>query len=163
MAKEPKGTFSVTLKVGEHGLEPILGAAYLLTDRAYVRLEGDRGKAVTVTLQPKGAEPIAELRLAFTRELALQKSRWTVARNNQAVRDHVAELAVLQANGRLPAEEPSSDDLTPEQRSEVDRLIAEVEVEISELRKRKDLGDPKKIAATWEEKNKQSPGQGEGA
>ena len=56
------GIVFMTLAVKAHGLGPILGAAYLLTDRAYARLDGDRAKTLTVTLRPKQPLPAAGLR-----------------------------------------------------------------------------------------------------
>ena len=49
---------SFTLSVKAEGLEPILGAAYLMTDRAYARLTGDRRNKITVELRPKAQNMI---------------------------------------------------------------------------------------------------------
>src|SRR5580704_16183305 len=48
------GEISFTLDARKEGLEPILGAAYLLMDRAYAFIDGDKSKILTVTLRPKG-------------------------------------------------------------------------------------------------------------
>jgi His-Xaa-Ser system protein HxsD len=158
----PKGTaasgeVSFSLDVRAEGLEPILGAAYLLMDRAYAFIEGDKAKSVTVTLRPKGARAAADLAAltrAFEDELAAQKLRWAVARNNRTVREYVAENALtlageFAARAAAPAE-PAAEQLTAEQRSEIERLIAEVETEISQMNVKKELSDPAGKSLSWE-------------
>jgi His-Xaa-Ser system protein HxsD len=139
------------------GPEPILGAAYLLMDRAYALVEGDKAKTLKVTLRPKGARgaaDLAALKKTFERELAAQKLRWAVARNNKPVREYVAEnaLALAQefaARAAAPSE-PAAEQLTTEQRSEIERLIAEVETEIAEMNTKKGPADQKGAALSWE-------------
>lgn len=149
---------SFELSVSAESLEAILGAAYLLTDRAFVSLEGDREKRLRVTLSPKSggdAKALKALGETFRLELQTQKVRWDIAKLNQPIREFVTEQAVLLANGRLPApapEAPAADQLSDEQRKEIERLIAEVEDEIKTLNEKKAPKDPKNIAATWEEK-----------
>ncbi len=149
---------SFELSVSAEGLEPILGAAYLLTDRAFVLLEGDREKKLRVSLSPKAggdAKSLKALGETFRLELGSQKVRWAIAKLNQPIREFVTEQAVLLANGRLPApaaDAPAADQLSDEQRKEIERLIAEVEDEIKTLNEKKTPKDPKNIAATWEEK-----------
>ncbi len=149
---------SFELSVSSEGLEPILGAAYLLTDRAFISLEGDREKKLRVVLSPKTGSDIKILKAlgeTFQLELQTQKVRWDIAKLNQPIREFVTEQAVLLANGRLPApaaDAPPADQLSDEQRKEIERLIAEVEDEIKTLNDKKAPKDPKNIAATWEEK-----------
>ncbi|TBR23580.1 hypothetical protein EPO15_05665 [bacterium] len=159
------GAVTETFKVAEHGLEPILGAAYLLTDRAYARVDGDRAKSLTVTLVCKapGAAALKALREAFELELATQKVRWAMAKNNVGVREYVARQAVLFASGHAlaPAPQaapnaqaaPAAEPLSADQQAEIDRLIAEVETEIKELKNRPAGADPDNVKATWEEKH----------
>lgn len=155
-AKPANAALTVALDVRREGLEPVLGAAYMMMDRAYASLDGDRAKVLKVTLRPKsgGAAALKSLRAAFDAELAAQKLRWAVARNNQPVREYVAENAIALAEefasrAAAPAE-PAAEQLTSEQRSEIERLIAEVETEISEMNKKKELPDPKGAALSWE-------------
>src|SRR5437868_3815307 len=118
----------VAFSVAEHGWEALLGTAYLMMDRAYVSLAGDPKRRVTITLKPKSKElDAAALKREFAAELETQKLRWTLAKNNQPVREFVAEQAILLANGKLPepaAAEPAAEQLTAEQRSEIEKLIA---------------------------------------
>lgn len=167
-AKAPAGTVRAVLSVKEHGLEPILGAAYLLTDRAYARVDGDRAKSLTVTLLPKEplkAAGLAKLKEEFEAELETQKLRWAISKNNVGVRDYVARQAVLLANGHpiAPAAQPApgaggaaaagAEPLSADQQAEIDRLIAEVEAEIKELKAKPAGADPENVKATWEEKH----------
>ncbi|MFH1723460.1 MAG: hypothetical protein ABII00_02445 [Elusimicrobiota bacterium] len=174
MKDVPGSGVSLDLDASLHGLEPILGAAYALTDRAYARLDGDKGGRLRVSLRSKrrlSAEGLDELGELFWCELKTQKIRWAIAKNNLPVRQALVEKAVLLAQGRLPeepvpapaaaaaSEPPPEQKLTEEQLAEVSRLIAEVEDEIKDLKSGKGLEDPERIAATWEEKHGQ-PGGG---
>lgn len=138
------GGVSFVLDPRVEGLEPILGAAYLLMDRAYALIQGDTRRSLRVTLRPKaagGRPALAALRRAFEDELAAQRLRWAVARRNRPVREYVAENALALAREfaeRAAAPEtapgaPPEDRLTAEQQAEIERLIAEVETEIAEL------------------------------
>lgn len=159
-AKKPSaaaGELVFELDARSDGPEPILGAAYLLMDRAYALVSGDKAKALTVTLRPKGARGKAELaalKRAFEDELTAQRLRWAVARNNRPVREYVAEnaLALAQefaARAAAPAA-PAAEQLTSEQRSEIERLIAEVEAEITQMNVKKEHPDAKGAALSWE-------------
>lgn len=155
------GHVTLSLNAKTHGLEPILGAAYLMMDRAFVSLSGERSRAVSVFLRPKtpgrpGRAALAGLAESFLADFEGQKLRWAVSRNNLSIREHVAEQAVLLSNGRAepappaaPAEAPA-EQLTGDQRAEIERLIAEVESEISAMNEKKAVADPKDIKAPWE-------------
>lgn len=161
------GAVVASLKVAEHGLEPILGAAYLLTDRVFARIDGDPKKSLTVTLVPKEplkAAGLAALEEEFELELATQKLRWAVSKNNAGVCEHVARQAVLLVNGHplAPVASPApaagsapggGEPLSAEQQAEIDRLIAEVETEIKDLKSKPAGADPDGVKATWEEKH----------
>lgn len=156
------------LSVAAEGLEPILGASYLLMDRAFALLEGDRAKKLRVTLRPKepskrGPAELKALGEAFVAELQTQKVRWAISKNNQPIREFIAEQAVLLANGQLPEPAPAAEaappaeELSQAQRQEIEKLIAEVEAEIKSLNDKKPAADPKNIAASWEEKQAAQP------
>lgn len=157
-----ESTVTLECDVRKEGLRPIMGSAYLLTDRAVVALRGDKARALTVVLRlapPSSTKALVELGETFLRELETQKVRWAIAENNQSVREFVAQQAVLLANGSLktaPPPGPSapvSEELTAAQRKEIEKLIAEVEGEIRDINLKKSGADPKNIKATWEEKH----------
>ena len=151
-----------TLDVKKESLEAVFGAAYLLIDRAFVSLSGDRVKKIDVVLRPKDPKTLTPRAVAseFLCDLESQKVRWAVARNNLPIREFIAEQAVLIANGTVPpppaqAPEPAADQLTDDQRKEIEKLISEVEAEIKTMNEKKTNPDPKNIKASWEEKQEQ--------
>lgn len=145
------GGLTLALDIKALGLEPALGAAYLMMDRAWVTLEGDRARTLTVHLEPKPGFTGAAVRAAFDAELESQKLRWAVARNNQGVREYVAENAVALAQQKpAAAPEPVVEQLTDAQRSEIERLIAEVESEIKDMNAKKAAADPRGVSPSWE-------------
>jgi His-Xaa-Ser system protein HxsD len=153
------GGVSFDLDVRSEGLEPIMGAAYLLTDQAYASLDGDRTKRITVTLRPKrpaGPDGLAQLAETFAAELETQKVRWAIAKNNLPIREYLAEQAVALANSPEPepaAAEPAAEELTDEQRKEIERLISEVEDEIKTMNAQNAAGaatGAKSPKASWE-------------
>lgn len=159
--KKPSTTEArFSLSVKSHGLEPILGAAYLMMDKAFVTLEGDRAKTIEVILRPKApkAVKVKALSAEFLSDLEAQKVRWAVAKNNLPIREYIAEQAVLIANGTIPppaeaaaAPEPAAEQLTDDQRAEIEKLISEVEAEIKTMNDKKIGADPKGVKASWEE------------
>lgn len=163
MKKKPseKKTFSTTVKVKEHGLAPILNAAYLLTDRAYARIDGSPKTELTVTLRAKDPRDAAGLGAEFAATLRTQKLRWAQAEANRELRERVARQGLLIAAGVAPAApapapapaQGGGEPLSAEQQAEIDRLIAEVEVEIKDLKKKPAGADPENVRATWEEKH----------
>jgi len=155
---------ALTLSVKDQGLEPILGSAYLMMDKAFVSLSGDRAKAITVVLRAKDPKAFSPKALAaeFLSDLEAQKVRWAVAKNNLPIREFIAEQAVLIANGTIPmpsaapaAPEPAAEQLTDDQRAEIEKLISEVEAEIKTMNDKKIAADPKGVKASWEEKQEQ--------
>ena len=93
--------------------------------------------------------------------------RWAVARNNQPIREYIAEQAVLLATGQIKpaapaaaAPEPAVDELTDDQRLEIEKLIAEVEAEIKTMNADKakpSVSDPKNVSASWEAAQEKKP------
>lgn len=155
---------SLTLDVKTLGLEAVFGAAYLMMDKAFVSLSGDRAGKVVVSLRAKDPKAVKPKALAeeFLLDLESQKVRWAVAKNNLPIREHIAEQAVLIANGTIPAPsaaaaapEAAAEELTAEQRAEIEKLISEVESEIKSMNDKKVAADPKGIKASWEEKQEQ--------
>ena len=159
------GEITFELDARPDGPEPILGAAYLLMDRAYSFISGDKTKTLSVTLRPKGARgsaDLAALKRAFEEELAAQRLRWAVARNNRSVREYVAEnalaLAKEFAERAASGSGAAAESLTAEQRSEIERLIAEVETEIAQMNVKNEHSDAKGAALSWESAQKPEKG-----
>ncbi|MFI5350358.1 MAG: hypothetical protein ACHQ2Z_12500 [Elusimicrobiota bacterium] len=162
------GASSVTfaLDVKNAGLEPIFGAAYMLTDRAFSSLDGDRAKKITVTLTPKKASGRAGLKAlaeTFIAEFETQKVRWAVAKNNLPIREYLAEQAVALANSPAPVEpaaEAAPEELTDTQRKEIEKLISEVEDEIKAMNAKNAAPDTKNVKASWEEAHEPKASEG---
>ncbi len=138
-------------------LEVIRSAAYVLTDRAYAQLSDGPQGTVRVRLQLKDGTPEAlkALQTTFGDELATQRIRHQIARNNVSIREYIVEqaihLAQQPAQGAPPPQAPAEPELTEAQRKEIERLIAEVEDEIRAMAPAKAAQDPLRISATWEE------------
>ncbi len=157
---------SFILDVKTEGIESIYGSSYLMMDKAFVSLSGDREKTVGVVLRSKNPAAVTPRALAdeFLLDLASQKIRWAIAKNNLPIREHIAEQAVLIANGTIPPPsaaappEPTAEVLTDDQRTEIEKLISEVEAEIKTMQQDKTqsvISDPKGIKPSWEEKQEQ--------
>lgn len=114
------------------------GAAYLLTDRAFVSLER-RGAAWEARLRAKtgGAAGLAEL---FRSAYEDQRARWAMERANLPVRAEILRraLALDEAAGLRAPETAAL--LSPERRAEIETALKERPVE-----------DSQGIARTWEE------------
>lgn len=157
--KRETSKISFDLSVKKNSLEAILGAAYLLSDRAFIYLDGDQKKNIRVTLQSKtpiSSEEFLPFSEMFLNELETQKVRWAIAKHNLPIREYVARQAIVLANGGTIREEPvaeKGDDLSPDQRQEIEKLISEVEEEIRLMNDKKNPADPQNIRISWEEKN----------
>lgn len=157
--KKTGGAVRIACKISQWSLEEIYGAAYMLTDRAFVSLKGNPKLSVTVVLEPKNptnSKSLASLKKLFLEELRTQKLRWEIARNNQPIREHIVSEAVRLAQNPSAAQ-PATPELTETERLEIEKLIAEVEAEIKERNKTAPATDPLGIAATWEEKRLAAP------
>ena len=125
----------------------LLGAAYLMTDEAFV-LVSRKGKDGAVELWPKKKTSAKALAAAFRREYANQVLRWTLSRGGLGLRAETLRRALLlaqAAGGRIEAPQAS---LTPEQRAEIAALLAEADADPGPR-------DPLGIALPWEESRKE--------
>ena len=96
----PQSGVSFSLPVAENGLECILGAAYLMMDRAFVSIAGDRKKKLDIFLKSKIACAAPQLEIlarTFLAELETQKVRWAIAKNNLPLRRYIVEQSVLRS------------------------------------------------------------------
>lgn len=125
----------------------LLGAAYAMTEDAFV-LVSRKGKGGAVELWPKkGAKPAA-LAAAFRREYANQVLRWSLTRDGLGLRAETLRRALLlaeAAGGRTQAPQAS---LSPEQKAEIAALLAEADGDTGPR-------DPLGIARPWEESRKE--------
>jgi His-Xaa-Ser system protein HxsD len=151
------GELVIRVKSPGRDLEALYGAAYLMIDRAFVRLSPDGPRGLKVCLLPKkdrGPAALSALRAAFDAEFKAQKLRWAIARNNREIREYVAEnaltLAAEFAARPAAAPAPAADVLTDDQRSEIERLIAEVETEIKTMNDRREHAEAKDASLSWE-------------
>jgi hypothetical protein len=115
-----------------------LGAAYAMSEDAYVLVDGD-----AVVLWPKSKASAAALTRGFAAEYENQAARWATARANLGVRAEVlrrslALLAARPQGGDAPAT------LDPAQAAEIKRLLAEAENDPNPR-------DPLGIATPWSE------------
>lgn len=119
------------------------GAAYLLSDRAFVSLDR-RGAAWTACLRPKsgGVRGLRELFLAAYED---QRRRWAVERANLPVRAEVLRRALVldETAGVLELREAAA--LSAERRAEIEKALAEGPV-----------ADPLGIRRAWEEGRKRA-------
>jgi His-Xaa-Ser system protein HxsD len=127
------------LKTKNYPLEAIYATAYIFIDRAYVYLDGDPAKEVTVFLQGKdelGKKKLAALQGEFLNELLNYLLRVEVARSNQKIREYIVATALVSS---LPSQNPDyfSD--------------SDEEAEAGDWE-----SDPMGIAVSWEEKNKKT-------
>lgn len=130
-----------TLSVDKADVLALSGAAYVMTQDAYVVL-GRKGKKALVTLWPKKGTRPKDLAAAFEREYANQLHRWALARQTQDVRSEVLRRALVLAEKAGSAPAQAAPELSPQAKEEIARLIAE-----SEAAPRDPLG----IARTWAE------------
>jgi hypothetical protein len=125
-----------------------------MMDRAYVFLEGDKSKSLRVILKSKensNLSTLEELRETFLAELESQKIRWAIAEANLPLREYLVENAVSLAQGRQEVSNPTQtapEELTDQQRLEIERLIAEVETEIKEMNDRKSNPEARHLSSS---------------
>jgi hypothetical protein len=135
----PSRSETVTIKNAD--AQAFLGAAYLLTDEAFVSVSR-RGKDWSATLSAKtGTKKFAaRLKLDYENQLL----RWRVQRANRGLRADVLRraLALCEESGGKPAGRQGT--LLPEQLDEIARLLAEAESD-------KGPRDPLGITKFWED------------
>lgn len=124
-ASRRSSAWALTLRVRAVDELAFLGAAYLMTQDAYVAL-GREGRVRTVTLWPKASRPREGLEAAFRSEYQNQRLRWSLARAGLGPRREILGRALAMPGelGEARAIEPG---LSPQQREEMSRLLAEAE------------------------------------
>ncbi|MBI2385252.1 MAG: hypothetical protein HYV14_04475 [Elusimicrobia bacterium] len=126
--------------------EALLGAAYVMTEDAYV-LVSRKGKGGAVELWPKKKAKPAALAAAFRREYANQVLRWSLTRDGLGLRAETLRRALLLAEAAGGRAEAPPASLTPEQKAEIAALLAEADADTGPR-------DPLGITVPWEESRK---------
>jgi His-Xaa-Ser system protein HxsD len=125
---------SVTVFVNTsiYPLDVIYSASYVFLDRAYVLIDGDPKKAVTVKLLPKEKQDPEKMGMEFNNELLNYSLYKKQSEKNAAIREAMLQRALLTAE--FAPEAPSVE-------------IPEFEEADADF-----LEDPEGIAIPWEEK-----------
>jgi hypothetical protein len=138
---------SVVVRLAAVDENALLGAAYVMTEDAYV-LVSRKGKGGAVELWPRGAAAPKALAAAFRREYANQKLRWELARGGLGLRAETLRRALALAEAAGGRTEAPRTTLTPEQKAEIAAMLAEAEADTGPK-------DPLGIAQPWEESRKE--------
>lgn len=125
---------------------PLFGAAYLMTQDAYV-LVSRKGKGGSVELWPKKKQAPKALAGAFRREYENQRLRWALSRAGLGLRAETLRRALALAAAAGGCTQVLQATLTPEQKAEIAALLAEAEADQGPK-------DPLGITQPWEESRK---------
>lgn len=129
----------VRLSLPRRDVLAVYGAAYAMMDRAAVAVDRS-GSRTLIWLWPRRPSRPEALARAFAGEFENQLVRWAIARRGRSLRAETRRR--LWARGFSgPGVRASSGELTPQQLSEMRRLVAE-----SQRRR----SDPLGIAVPWE-------------
>ena len=146
---------TIDVKPALYGLEAIYKACYTFLDQAYIKLEGDPEKSVSVLirLKPRAKLTLEALEGEFQNELIHQALRIKVASSNQKIREYIVTRALASAEGAATAPcetAPQRPDslLDEDLENEIEKLLAEVEAQGGD--------DPLKINEPWK-KSEGSP------
>ncbi|PCI31635.1 MAG: hypothetical protein COB53_12960 [Elusimicrobia bacterium] len=146
----------ISIEKDRWGIDAVRMAAHVLADRAYAQIFDEDGE-LSVTLHSKlkaDRSALEGLGALFDREVQNQALRLKLVGSNRETMEYIVSRGLVPANKAAGPEgaEPETE-LSDEQKSEIDRLIAEAETEIAELKKDKSGADPLGITKTWEEQN----------
>ncbi|RLE42625.1 hypothetical protein DRJ48_03175 [Candidatus Woesearchaeota archaeon] len=89
------------------GLDAVLNAAYVLTDRAYIVIDGDIDKELIVEIKPKGKANPKKLALEFGNELISAQVYITESENNAEITEAIVKEALA---GLSQSEEEQKED-----------------------------------------------------
>ncbi len=154
--EEEENEVLVSIEKDRWPLDAVRMAAHVLADRAYSQISEEDG-ALWVTLHAKiksDRSALEGLGALFDREVQNQVLRLKMAAGNRETMEYIVSRGLVPANKAAgPSGAEPEAELSEDQKSEIDRLIAEAESEIADLKKDKSGGDPLGITKTWEEQN----------
>ena len=131
LSKE-EDSVTVSVNTGIYPMDVIYSASYVFLDRAYILINGDPKKTVTVKLIPKEEQDPRKMGMEFNNELLSYSLYKTQSEKNAAVREAIIQRALLTAE--FAPESPPAD-------------IPEFEESEADF-----IEDPEGIAIPWEEK-----------
>jgi len=157
--EEEENEIIVAIEKDSWPIDAVRMAAHVLADRAYAQIS-EEDKELVVTLHAKevsNRSALEGLGALFDREVQNQSLRLKLAAGNRETMEYIVSRGLVPANKSAGqgGEEPEAE-LSDDQKSEIDRLIAEAESEIADLKKDNSEGDPLGITKTWEEQNQKS-------
>ncbi len=113
-AKIKKGKNQITITVDSriYPLEVVYGAAYVFLDKAYLYLDGDPKKKITITIKGKNKlsrKETGNLAREFLNELLNYSLRYQISKQNRKIREYIVGTALLGAVREEPAETEKED------------------------------------------------------
>ena len=113
-AKIKKGKNQITITVDSriYPLEVVYGAAYVFLDKAYLFLDGDPKKKITITIKGKkelNKKETGNLAREFLNELLNYSLRYQISKQNRKIREYIVGTALLGAVREEPAETEKED------------------------------------------------------
>ncbi len=152
MKKQENKTIVLNVSLKDQDLDVVRYAAYAVSDAAHVFIKPASKGAVALELSPKRLSVAKTLPGRFREELKDEKLRAAIFDANRELREFMI-LKALSYDDKTAAAQKEDSGLTPEQESELDALIAQVESEIKkESAGKTGAKDPLGITRTWEEK-----------
>jgi len=158
LKKQENDTIAIRVSLKDYALNIVRYAAHAVSDAACVFIKPGGKGAVAVEFTPKHQSPVishrsqaGNLLRRFKEELKDEKLRAAIFDANRELREFMILKALAYEDKPVAAQKEDSG-LTPEQESELDALIAQVEGEIKKESAGKNAKDPLGITRTWEEK-----------
>ena len=100
--KSQNNTIKIVVDSRIYSPEAVYGAAYVFLDRAYVRLDGNPKKKITIFLKSKKTfkeSKREKLKEEFFNELLNYSLRFQISKQNQKIREYLVGTAMLGAVG----------------------------------------------------------------
>ena len=111
-------------------MDVIYSAAYVFLDRAYLFLEGDPEKMITIRIRPKEDEDIEKLKGDFNNELINYANHKNLSKESKKLREMIVERAL------------ATNDPSVVEDAEFDKIMEDINEEFD---------DPDDVAVPWED------------